>query len=35
MGWARKVMICSPSSLVPIILTHPKALNANDRSLAG
>jgi hypothetical protein len=32
MGWARKVMVCSPSSLVPMILTHPDALNAKDRA---
>lgn len=32
MGWAREVMICSPSSLVPMILTHPDALNARDRA---
>ena len=31
MGWARKVMVCSPSSLVPMILTHPDAFNASDR----
>jgi hypothetical protein len=32
MGWARKVMVCSPSSLVPMILTHPDAFNARDRA---